>query len=303
MRHSELPTPSRSELPADVVGPISARRILVADDNETNLLLLQEMLQKDGHRVVTCSSGMEAIELLAERDFDLLLLDYNLGDMDGVRVLQTYRFGRQHAAPALFLTADTTQLTASRLKAADAAGVLYKPISLAKLRNAIRDLETPAPVAASTATDSASVDDTPAKSSRPVLAAVSVHALDPETIEELKEVSSRPEFFPMLMTEAEHDMVRNSQLILDALTQMNHASLRDAAHALTGVSANVGAVRLLALATKLRTSPIDEIDASRERWAADLNDTLRLTVAALRKEVSDVGGHASGGGATTLHLR
>ena len=67
------------------------RRILVAEDNETNLLLLRELLEMDGHTVTTCSSGMAALDLLVDQEFDLLLLDYNLGDMDGVRVLQTWR--------------------------------------------------------------------------------------------------------------------------------------------------------------------------------------------------------------------
>lgn len=48
----------------------------------------------------------------------------NLGDMDGVRVLQTYRFGRLHLVPALFLTADATLQTATRLQDAGGAGIL-----------------------------------------------------------------------------------------------------------------------------------------------------------------------------------
>ena len=285
--------------------PVAPMRILVAEDNETNLLLLQELLEKDGHLVATATSGMEALDTLSQRDFDLLLLDYNLGDMDGVRVLQTYRFGRRVTAPTLFLTADTTKLTAARLKEADGAGVLYKPITLAKLRTALRDVartlgaEGRSFEQISEAAEPAEV----VRAGRPQLAAVSVNALDESTIEELKTVSSRPEFFPRLLAEAENDMVRNSQLVIEALGQGGHAPVRDFAHALKGVSANVGAVRLQALAAKIMATPREELDATRERWIADLRDTLRLTVAALRKEVANAASGGSGGGSATLHLK
>lgn len=285
--------------------PMPPMRIMVAEDNETNLLLLQELLEKDGHQVATATSGMAALEMLSQRDFDLLLLDYNLGDMDGVRVLQTYRFGRRATAPTLFLTADTTKLTAARLKEAEGAGVLYKPITLAKLRAALRDVARTANVRGKNFEQVSEVADVPeiARPGRPMLAAVSVNALDESVIEELKTVSARPEFFPMLLAEAENDMVRNCQVIIEALMEPGHAPVRDFAHALKGVSANVGAVRLQALAAKMMTTSREELDAHRERWVADLRDSLRLTVAALKKEVANAAAGGSGSGPATLHLK
>src|SRR5262249_16304004 len=88
--------PGTETLPEDTAAIVPGKRILVADDNGSNLMLLKEMLGIDQHEVTTCSSGAAALEVLTKQDFDLLLLDYNLGDMDGVRVLQTYRFGRLH---------------------------------------------------------------------------------------------------------------------------------------------------------------------------------------------------------------
>jgi two-component system sensor histidine kinase RpfC len=285
---------SAGEAPATAAAP-RPRRILVAEDNETNLLLLQELLVRDGHEVTTCTSGIEAIETLAEHEFDLLLLDYNLGGMDGVRVLQTYRFGRRDPAPALFITADTTKATAARLRE-EGAGVLYKPIGLGKLRKAIGELE------ANGLLEHRHDAVEPARPARPVLAAVTVSPLDREVIDELRSVSPRPQFFPRLLAEAESDMLRNSQAIVESITHSNHATLRDCAHALKGVSANVGAVRLAAVAGKIMAASREELDGARERWVADLNENLRLTIAALRKEVRDAGGDSSVGGSTTLHL-
>jgi HPt (histidine-containing phosphotransfer) domain-containing protein len=97
-------------------------------------------------------------------------------------------------------------------------------------------------------------------------------------------------------------MLRNSQLIVEGLSHANHATLRDCAHALKGVSANVGAVRLSALAAKIMAASREELDGARERWVSDLNEALRLTIAALRKEVRDAGADPSSSAAASLHL-
>jgi two-component system, sensor histidine kinase RpfC len=279
---------------------IVAKRILVAEDNETNLLLLRELLEIDGHEVITCSSGMGALDILADQRVDLLLLDYNLGDMDGVRLLQTYHYGTTTPAPALFLTADTTQLTAARLReVASATGILYKPITLAKLRQAIGEqvwngadelerLEAEEPTI-------------PSRPARPTLSAVAVSPLDRDVIDELKSVSARPEFFPNLLSEAENDIQRSCRQIIEAMSLQNYSLMRDAAHALKGVSANVGAVRLFALASKLMIAPREDVEAAVDRWSVDLGDELRATVEALKKEVGDARAACLANGTTSLH--
>ncbi|MGI4936708.1 MAG: ATP-binding protein, partial [Janthinobacterium lividum] len=120
--------------PAEVV---RGKHILVADDNSTILMLLKEMLERDDHRVTTATSGKGAVDCLSRTVFDLALLDYNMGDIDGATVLQIHRFGKIEPAPCYILTADTTLATARRLKECGALGVLHKPISSDTLRAAI----------------------------------------------------------------------------------------------------------------------------------------------------------------------
>lgn len=287
-------------------GSISTpKRILVAEDNETNLILLRELLEIDGHVVTTCSSGTEALEILAERDFDLILLDYNLGDMDGVRVLQTWHFGHARTTPALFLTADTTQQTAQRIsECTNGSSVLYKPVTLLKLRKALSAIEACAPGVAEKAEISQEIMYSAARQAKPALTSVAVTALDAEIIAELKTVSHRAEFFPSLLREAEHDMVRCVRHILEALEKRQHGAVRDAAHALKGVSGSVGAVRVYALASSLMATPGDDLDRSAERWAADVSEALRITIAALRREIEAAGNAAeSSSGSPSLHFR
>jgi len=63
-------------------------RLLVADDNKVNRLLLQRSLQLQGHQVSLAENGRVALEMLAREPFDLLLLDIAMPEMDGFQVLE-----------------------------------------------------------------------------------------------------------------------------------------------------------------------------------------------------------------------
>ncbi len=65
-----------------------AARLLVADDNKVNRLLLQRSLQLQGHQVSLAENGRVALEMLAREPFDLLLLDIAMPEMDGFQVLE-----------------------------------------------------------------------------------------------------------------------------------------------------------------------------------------------------------------------
>ncbi|MFU0504828.1 adenylate/guanylate cyclase domain-containing protein [Pseudaminobacter sp. NGMCC 1.201702] len=62
-------------------------RILVVDDIASNRDLLSRRLQHDGHQVITAESGSSALARLAEHEFDLVLLDILMPDMNGIEVL------------------------------------------------------------------------------------------------------------------------------------------------------------------------------------------------------------------------
>ena len=63
-------------------------RLLVADDNKVNRLLLSRSLELQGHRVTTAENGRVALELLKREAFDLVLLDMEMPEMDGFQVLE-----------------------------------------------------------------------------------------------------------------------------------------------------------------------------------------------------------------------
>ena len=62
--------------------------ILIVDDNPVNRLLLGRGVEQQGHAVVFAEHGREALELLRQRDFDLMLLDVEMPELDGYEVLE-----------------------------------------------------------------------------------------------------------------------------------------------------------------------------------------------------------------------
>jgi class 3 adenylate cyclase len=69
-------------------GRAAPGRLLVADDNKVNRLLLCRSLEQQGHQVSSAANGREALELLKREPFDVLLLDMEMPEMDGFQVLE-----------------------------------------------------------------------------------------------------------------------------------------------------------------------------------------------------------------------
>ena len=295
-----------SQLPVDVqpaaevvyaIEPkvISAKRVFVADDNETNLTLIKELLELDGHQVAVAGSGMDALDVLSAQEFDVLFLDFNLGQMDGAELLQIYRFGKLHAAPAFFLTADATALTTSRLESTGALGVLNKPITQEELRRAVGQACLPraaidaikTPVQVKQVRSEAAPVQAASKPVRPILTAVATQFIDRAVIEGLKSISSRPQFIRELLSRAHDDIQRNCDDLVQALGLRNFERIRDAAHALKGVSASVGATRLVSLATRLMQSSIQQQKPVEAGITSEVVDLCAGSLAAIRELIAE----------------
>nr|MDQ2701985.1 ATP-binding protein [Pseudomonadota bacterium] len=263
------PAPAGAE---EVMRVVRGKHVLVADDNATNLTLIREMLERDGHHVLAVASGHEALEALAREDFELVLLDFNMHDLDGASVYETYRFGRLRTAPTFFVTADTSALTTARLEALGAAGIVHKPMTFAKLRNAI----------ASQFPDGAVEVRAPAiPRATPHLRPVPVEYRDPAAIDTLREVRDTPEFLCRMISDGVQDIERIDQALGDALLARDLTAVHRQAHALRGVSLSVGAARLAALADRLMSIGQRELDASARERHGDLRRTTDLSLAAL----------------------
>ena len=79
--------------------------ILVVDDNNNNTTLLKKRLEKNGNNVKTASDGIEAIKIIEKRNFDLILLDIIMPNMNGYEVLELLKKDkRYHEIPIIMLS-------------------------------------------------------------------------------------------------------------------------------------------------------------------------------------------------------
>jgi DNA-binding response OmpR family regulator len=109
-----------------------AIRVLVVDDEEDFLKALVTRLELRGMDVRGVTSGDEALETLAERSFDVVVLDIKMPGMDGIDVLRAIR--REHAGTAvLVLTGHASQELSEEGRSLGAFDYLIKPVKLEKI--------------------------------------------------------------------------------------------------------------------------------------------------------------------------
>ena len=112
-------------------------QVLCAEDGSTNQIILRELLGEMGHAVTIAEDGAAALARLAERDFDLVIMDSRMPRMDGIAALRLLRAGaagvRQPGIPVIALTANAAAEERERFMEAGANGFLPKPIDEASL--------------------------------------------------------------------------------------------------------------------------------------------------------------------------
>jgi CheY-like chemotaxis protein len=134
LRASDAP----QTLKRDVVKAI-ARRILVVDDNNLNQIVLQALLQKDGHEVVLVSDGAQAVAAVQAGDFDVVLMDMQMPVMNGVDATRAIRLlgNSVRDIPIVALTANAMIEDVHHCHEAGMNDHLAKPIDRELLRHAL----------------------------------------------------------------------------------------------------------------------------------------------------------------------
>lgn len=116
---------------------LTQARILVVDDNLINLRVAQSILTQMGCEVTKVSSGPEAIAAVAQQQFDAVLMDCQMPEMDGVQATIILRQNGL-TIPILALTAGITPVEQRRCREAGMNDVIAKPVSSRDLRAAFR---------------------------------------------------------------------------------------------------------------------------------------------------------------------
>jgi two-component system, cell cycle response regulator DivK len=114
-------------------------QVLVVEDNERNMKLFRDVLQASGYRTLEATTGERAVELVTEHRPDLVLMDIQLPDIDGVEALDRLRANERTASvPVLALTAQAMEGDRERFLAAGFDGYLSKPVNIADLVSTVK---------------------------------------------------------------------------------------------------------------------------------------------------------------------
>ncbi len=141
-----IPAPFLEDHPAAArsVGPAvmtpsaeNGLRILLAEDNPINMMLIRELLRRRGHSVVEVTTGNAAVQAMMDGTYDLLLTDIHMPGMDGIEAARAIRAGEERSGrrrtPIVALTADALEEGKRACQQAGMDGFLTKPVDPAEL--------------------------------------------------------------------------------------------------------------------------------------------------------------------------
>lgn len=111
-------------------------RILLAEDERTISRLIKQVLANAGHEIVGVQSAAEAVEHLETSMFDLVLLDLNLADGDGMRVVSALESHAGPTPPVVLMTGEGN-IDEDDPRARRVARVLSKPFELDELERLV----------------------------------------------------------------------------------------------------------------------------------------------------------------------
>ncbi|WP_243366942.1 response regulator [Fundidesulfovibrio soli] len=116
----------------------------MAEDDQINRFLAVNLLGRLGHQVEVAHNGQEAVETLKAGNFDLVLMDVRMPDMDGEEAVAAIRRGdageEKAKVPVVALTANALRGDRDHLLAAGMDDYLAKPLELAELDRVLAEL-------------------------------------------------------------------------------------------------------------------------------------------------------------------
>jgi DNA-binding NtrC family response regulator len=107
-------------------------RLLVVDDESGIVEILCEIFSANGYETVGCTSGKEALEILMEQSFDLILTDLRMPEMDGLELLKAVKKTEQNLV-VIIMTADAEKHTVLEAEKAGARAFIFKPLNSQEL--------------------------------------------------------------------------------------------------------------------------------------------------------------------------
>jgi CheY-like chemotaxis protein len=250
---SPRPQGEAQDLAAFVAARGRGVRILVVEDNVTNQFVARSILKVDGIHVDVAANGYEAIEAVTRHGYDLVFMDLQMPEMDGLTATKSIR-ARGGRFAELPIVAFSANAYASDIEACAAAGMnghVAKPVQKETLRSAVIDALSGRTCGGAAQIPAGDTTDAPEFDRRAVDALI--EGLTLEVVEEL-------------LT----SFVRDSKVKIERLPELldNHERLTIEVHALKSAGAQVGAMQLSRLAAALEQRALAREAIGREELTA-----------------------------------
>ncbi|MEM9840733.1 MAG: ATP-binding protein, partial [Pseudomonadota bacterium] len=144
---AELEPIPEATAPLDVDGALGGLRVLAAEDNAVNAMVIKTILKGKVETLTIVENGQLAVDAVSVGDFDMVLMDKQMPVMDGVEATKRIRAlpGRKATIPIVAVTADAFAAAREELIAAGADDYLAKPVKPDDLKRAIAAAVRPEP--------------------------------------------------------------------------------------------------------------------------------------------------------------
>jgi len=116
--------------------------ILIVDDDNNSSDLFKEILELRGHNVTTLDEGVKCISKCLNNNFDIIFLDYHIGDIDGVELADCLKDVLKTKSTIYAYTGDSTKQSIDKFKNIGMNGVFIKPININNINNVLTNIET-----------------------------------------------------------------------------------------------------------------------------------------------------------------
>ena len=255
--------------------------VILGDENATNRIVLERMLEKLGHRHTIVDCGEAVLRALEEDTFDAVITDKNLPDMNGIEVFQAYSFahGGKPEVEFAILTADATEESRVSCEEAGIKHFLTKPVSLDKLSESLvlmcgSSMDTtevtelpPAAIEGETRTD---------------------EKINEEEFDRLVELSGGdPGFVREIIANFISDTNQNINELETSVSEHDWMAFRDQAHALKGSSLYLGLTRLASLCREAQDIEHDEFLEHGIRHLTGIRKAADTAFELLQKKIAE----------------
>ena len=268
---------------------LSGRRVLLAEDNAFNRALIEHVLEPMGCQVDKAASGTEAVRAFKPGLYDLVLMDCQMPEMDGLTATRHIRRleAGQGRVPVIAVTAGTVSGARRACLEAGMDDFLAKPFSLGRLRKKVLSWLLPS-------IDSEPPDADDRKSEPDVVpAAPNELIVDLSRLQELAREAGTPQIVEELSVIFLDDVAKRVVALGLAATARDQRAYLNVIHAIKGASGNFGAVRMARIAEaserQVKHGDLSTVDAA----VVDLGRELTAVRAVLERKVFARGGAES----------